>query len=162
MGQEEFMTARPLRPLGLACALLVVLLTVAGGLASGQTPKRGGILTSVLLEDPPGLLVHESATVSNVWPMSPCYSNVVYFHPLKPLDSPETVIPELAEKWSWQDNYRNLVLFLRKNVKWHDGHPFTSADVKYTFDVVREAKDAPARLRLSPRKDWYANVEAIE
>src|SRR5207249_2733260 len=39
---------------------------------------------------------------------------------------------------------------------------FSSADVKYTFDVVREAKDAPAKLRLSPRKDWYANVEAIE
>jgi peptide/nickel transport system substrate-binding protein len=72
------------------------------------------------------------------------------------------VIPELAEKWSWQDNYRNLVFFLRKNVKWHDGHPFTSADVKYTFDVVREAKDASAKLRLSPRKDWYANVDAIE
>jgi peptide/nickel transport system substrate-binding protein len=34
--------------------------------------------------------------------------------------------------------------------------------VKYTFDVVREAKDAPAKMRLSPRKDWYANVEAIE
>jgi peptide/nickel transport system substrate-binding protein len=162
MGQEDSMTARPLRPLVLGCALLAVLLAVAGGLASGQTPKRGCILASVLLEDPPGLMVHESATVSNVWPMSPCYSNLVYFHPLKPLDSPETVIPELAEKWSWQDNYRNLVFFLRKNVKWHDGHPFTSADVKYTFDVVREAKDAPARLRLSPRKDWYSNVDAIE
>jgi peptide/nickel transport system substrate-binding protein len=34
--------------------------------------------------------------------------------------------------------------------------------VKYTFDLVREAKDAPARLRINPRKDWYANVEAIE
>ncbi len=34
--------------------------------------------------------------------------------------------------------------------------------MKYTFDVVREAPDAPARLRINPRKDWYANVEAIE
>ena len=47
-------------------------------------------------------------------------------------------------------------------MKWHDGQPFTAKDVKYTFDVVREAADAPARLRLSPRKEWYANVEAIE
>ena len=74
----------------------------------------------------------------------------------------DTVVPELAERWSWQDNYRNLVFFLRKNVKWHDGKPFTSKDVKYTFDVVREAPDAPAKFRLSPRKDWYANVDAIE
>src|SRR6185503_518689 len=100
--------------------------------------------------------------ISNVWPMSPCYSNLVIFDPLKPLDSAETVIPELAEKWSWQDNYRNLVFFLRRDVKWHDGRPFTSADVKYTFDAVREAPDAVGKLRTSPRKDWYANVEAIE
>src|SRR5262249_54835315 len=66
------------------------------------------------------------------------------------------------EKWSWQDNYRNLVFFLRKGVKWHDGQPFTSKDVKYTFDMVREAPDAAGKLRINPRKDWYANVEHIE
>jgi len=144
--------------------LTLITAAVLGSLlaAEGQTPKRGGVLQSVLIEDPPGLLVHESATVSNVWPMSPCYSNLVFFHPQKPLESADTVIPELAEKWSWQDNYRNLVFFLRKNVRWHDGKPFTSRDVKYTFDVAREAPDAPAKFRLSARKDWWANVEAIE
>ncbi|MBF8288141.1 MAG: peptide ABC transporter substrate-binding protein [Candidatus Rokubacteria bacterium] len=148
-------------PLSLGLAILVGTLWAAFP-AGSQTPKRGGILNTLVIEDPPGLLIHESATVSNVWPMSPCYSNLVLFHPLKPLESAETVIPELAERWSWQDNYRNLVFFLRKNARWHDGQPFTSRDVKYTFDVVREAPDAPAKLRLSPRKDWYANVEAIE
>src|SRR5207237_8901767 len=77
-------------------------------------------------------------------------------------ESVDTIIGELAEKWSWQDNYRNLVFFLRKGVKWHDGQPFTSKDVKFTFDMLREAADAPAKLRINPRKDWYANVEAIE
>jgi peptide/nickel transport system substrate-binding protein len=143
----------------------LITILVAGAVALpavSQTPKRGGVLNSVLFEDPPGLTIHESSTVSNVWPMSPCYSNLVYFDPAKPLDTPDTVIPELAERWSWQDNFRNLVFFLRKNVKWHDGQPFTSKDVKYTFDMVREAKDAVGKARLSPRKDWYANVEAIE
>jgi peptide/nickel transport system substrate-binding protein len=148
----------------LALGLVILLAALAGGAppAESQMPKRGGILNSLVIEDPPGLLIHESATVSNVWPMMPCYSNLVLFDPLKPLESLDTVIPELAERWSWQDTYRNLVFFLRKNVKWHDGQPFTARDVKYTFDVVREAKDAPTRLRLSARKDWYANVEAIE
>ena len=155
------MSQRPMLPLFLGLAILVGTLAAAFP-AESQTPKRGGILNTLVIEDPPGLLIHESATVSNVWPMSPCYSNLVLFHPLKPLESAETVIPELAERWSWQDNYRNLVFFLRKNARWHDGHPFTSRDVKYTFDVVREAPDAPAKLRLSPRKDWYVNVEAIE
>src|SRR5204862_6175399 len=39
---------------------------------------------------------------------------------------------------------------------------FTSRDVKFTFDVLREAADAPAKLRINPRKDWYANIEAVE
>ncbi len=92
----------------------------------------------------------------------PCFNNLVLFDPLKKTESVDTIIGELAERWSWQDNYRNLVFFLRKNVKWHDGQPFTSKDVKYTFDMLREAPDAPAKLRINPRKDWYANVEAIE
>ena len=155
---------RPSLPSVIVALVILVTAALIAAPAEAQTPKpkRGGILNSVLTEDPPGLLVHESATISNVWPMSPCYSNLVIFDPLKPLDSAETVIPELAEKWSWQDNFRNLVFFLRKNVKWHDGRPFTSADVKYTFDAVREAPDSVGKLRTSPRKDWYANVEAIE
>src|SRR3990172_12098644 len=106
------MRGRSLLPLALGLVTLAAVLAAASLPAPAQTPKRCGILNSVLFEDPPGLTVHESSTVSNVWPVSPCYSNLVYFHPLKPLDSAETVIPELAERWSWQDNYRNLVVFL--------------------------------------------------
>src|SRR5207248_5386634 len=86
----------------------------------------------------------------------------VVYDPAKKTESLDTIIGDLAEKWSWQDNYRNLVFFLRKGVKWHDGQPFSSTDVKFTFDMVREAPDAAAKLRINPRKDWYANVEAIE
>jgi peptide/nickel transport system substrate-binding protein len=81
---------------------------------------------------------------------------------MKKQESADTVIPELAERWSWQYNYRTLVFFLRKDVKWHDGKPFTSQDVKYTFDMVRGAPDAKGKLRVNPRKLWYENVEGIE
>jgi len=142
-------------------AILVAALTFAAP-AHAQTPKRGGVLNAMLSEDPPGFSIHEAATISGIWPVMPCYSNLVLFDPLKQQETVDTVIPELAERWSWQDNYRNLVFFLRKNVRWHDGRPFTSKDVKYTFDVVRESPDAPAKLRLNPRKEWYANVDVIE
>jgi len=148
--------------LSLGVAFLAGWIITSGVQSRDQTPKRGGTLTSLIIEDPPGFLIHEAATTSVLWPMMPCYSNLVLFDQLKARETLETVVPELAERWSWQDNYRNLVFFLKKNVKWHDGRPFTSKDVKYTFDVVREAKDAPAKLRLSPRKEWYENVEAIE
>ena len=146
--------------------MLVAVVLAAAALATpalGQSPKSGGTLNLVLREDlAQGFAIHETATISVVWPAMPCLNNLVLFDPLKKTESLDTIIGELAEKWSWQDNYRNLVFFLRKGVKWHDGQPFTSKDVKFTFDMVRGAPDAQARLRINPRKDWYANVEAIE
>ena len=95
--------------------------------------------------------------------MMPCYSNLVIFDPLKPQETVDTVVPELAERWSWQDNSpQPRLLPPEERASGTTASRFTSKDVKHTFDVVREAPDAPAKLRLSPRKDWYANVEAIE
>ena len=94
----------PLRSAALALAaglaMLVTLAAGAGAPAGAQSakPKRGGVLNTVLIEDPPGLIIHESATVSNTWPMSPCYSNLVFFDPLKDQESMDTMIPELAER----------------------------------------------------------------
>jgi peptide/nickel transport system substrate-binding protein len=130
---------------------------------ASQTPKSGGILNVTQREDlPQGFAIHETQTSSTVFPSMPCFNNLVMYDPAKKVESMDSIIGDLAEKWSWQDNYRNLVFFLRKGVKWHDGQPFTSKDVKFTFDMVREAHDAPAKLRINPRKDWYANVDAIE
>jgi peptide/nickel transport system substrate-binding protein len=143
--------------------LCLVLTVLAVSPTAAQTPRSGGVLNLMQREDlATGFSIHETATIATVWPASPCFNNLVYFDPFKRAESADTVVPELAEKWSWQDGYRNLVFFLRRNVKWHDGQPFTSRDVKYTFDMVREAPDATAKLRVNPRKDWYANVEAVE
>src|SRR5207249_4845454 len=131
--------------------------------AYAQTPKPGGHLNIMLREDlSQGFAVHETSTISTSYPSLPCFNNLVFFDQLKRTESLETLVPELAEKWSWQDNYRNLVFFLRKDVKWHDGKPFTSQDVKYPFDAVRGAPDAKARLKVNPRKLWYEAIEAIE
>src|SRR5256712_6625131 len=148
----------------LFATLVLVLVAIALiAPATSQTPKSGGVLNVMLREDlSQGFSIHETSTISTVWPAMPCLSNLVLFDPLKKTESVDTIIGELAEKWSWQDNYRNLVFFLRKGGKWHDGQPFTSKDVKFTFDMVREGADAPAKLRINPRKDWYANVESIE
>src|SRR5216117_1629573 len=141
----------------------LALVIAFGTPAISQTPKAGGTLNITQREDlPQGFAIHETSTISTVWPAMPCLNNLVLFDPLKKTESVDTIIGELAEKWSWQDNYRNLVFFLRKGVKWHDGQPFTAKDVKFTFDMLREAPDAPAKLRINPRKDWYANVEAVE
>ncbi len=129
---------------------------------SAETPKSGGILNATLIEAPPSFSIHEEATVGAVWPVMPCYSNLVLFDPLKKQESPDSIILELAEKWTLQDSGKSLVFFLRKDVKWHDGRPFTSQDVKHTFDVVREAPGITTKLRVNPRQLWYENVASID
>src|SRR6185369_34593 len=141
----------------------LALLAVAASPSSAETPKSGGHLNLMQREDlSQGFAVHETSTIATSFPSLPCFNNLIVFDQTKRAETVENLVGELAEKWSWQDNYRNLVFFLRKNVKWHDGQPFTSKDVKFTFDMLREAPDAPAKLRINPRKDWYTNVEAIE
>jgi peptide/nickel transport system substrate-binding protein len=143
--------------------MLAAVLALVGGPAVGQTPKSGGWLNITQREDlPQGFAIHETGTISTSWPAMACLNNLVFFDPLKKVESVDTIIGELAEKWSWQDNYRNLVFFLRKGVKWHDGQPFTSKDVKFTYDMLREAPDAQGKLRINPRKDWYTNIQNIE
>src|SRR5437016_6441645 len=113
---------------------------------ASQTPKSGGVLNMMLREDlAQGFAIHETATISTMWPAMPCLNNLVLFDPMKPTHSVDTIIGELAERWSWQDSYRKLVFFLRKDVKWHDGRPFSATDVKYTFDLLHEGPDAPAK-----------------
>jgi peptide/nickel transport system substrate-binding protein len=157
------MRARILTSLIAVLAIAAVLLGGPPAMGQNRSPKTGGVLTLAQREETPqGFAIHETSTVSTTWPAMPCFSNLVLFDPGRPQESADTVIGELAEKWSWQDNYRNLIFFLRKGVKWHDGQPFTSKDVKFTFDMLREAPDAPAKLRINPRKEWYANVQSVE
>ncbi|HXH82161.1 MAG TPA: ABC transporter substrate-binding protein [Candidatus Tectomicrobia bacterium] len=152
------------RPLLAAVAVLGIAgVVLTGAPATGQAPRTGGVLTVAQREDTPqGFAIHETSTISTVWPAMPCFSNLVLYDPLKKQESEDTIIGELAEKWAWQDNARTLVFTLRKGVTWHDGQPFTSRDVKHTFDLLRESPDATAKLRINPRNDWYANVEAVE
>ncbi|PJF42569.1 MAG: hypothetical protein CUN55_09870 [Phototrophicales bacterium] len=49
------------------------------------------------------------------------------------------VVPDLAERWEVSRDGLEYVFVLRRDVLWHDGLPFTSADVAYTINVIRDA-----------------------
>ena len=149
-----------LRWWGTGMALALVLVSSVARAAS--EPTRGGVLNATLEESPPSFSIHEEATLATVWAIMPCYNNLTLFDPFQKQENLNTIIGELAEKWEWQDGGKALVFTLRRGVKWHDGQPFSGKDVKYTFDVVREAPGAPAKLRVNPRKLWYENVAGIE
>lgn len=53
--------------------------------------------------------------------------------------------PDLCESYDIQDGGRRVVFKLRTDVTWHDGHPFTADDVKFTFDRVLDKKTNTVR-----------------
>lgn len=48
------------------------------------------------------------------------------------LDANGGIVPVLATSWSSSADGKEITFKLREGVKWHDGKPFTSADVKYS------------------------------
>jgi peptide/nickel transport system substrate-binding protein len=45
--------------------------------------------------------------------------------------------PALATSWHYSADGKSITYALRKGVTWHDGKPFTAADVKYTWDITK-------------------------
>lgn len=61
-----------------------------------------------------------------------------------------TVIPDLAERWEVSDDSKTFTFYLRQDVKWHDGEPFTARDVKFTYDMILSPDvNSPRRADLA-------------
>ena len=110
-------------------------------------------------ENPPSMSIHEEATYSVNVSSMPIFSNLVMYDQHKAQNSVETIVPELATSWSWSADGKALTFKLREGVKWHDGKPFTSADVKCTFEML--SGKSQNRFRKNPRKDWFVNVTDV-
>jgi peptide/nickel transport system substrate-binding protein len=48
---------------------------------------------------------------------------------------------------------------LRRGVRWHDGQPFTAANVKCTWGLLTGR--GSENLRINPRKSWYNNLDTV-
>jgi peptide/nickel transport system substrate-binding protein len=77
----------------------------------------------------PGALNPAVTTSGNTHPVTD-----QIFNGLVGLDEQLHPVPELAERWEVEDEGRTYRFLLRRDVEWHDGTPFTSADVKFTFE----------------------------
>ncbi|MGY3620328.1 ABC transporter substrate-binding protein [Bradyrhizobium sp. USDA 10063] len=141
----------------LAVAALCWLATYDVSLAG--EPKSGGILRLYHRDSPGSASIHEGASYSFNVPFMPVFNNLVIFNQHVAQNSVDTIVPELAESWAWSDDKKKLTFKLRKDVKWHDGKPFTSADVKCTFDLLMGKSQQ--KFRQNPRKSWYDQVNDI-
>src|SRR5436190_23746150 len=138
---------RDFRSLGIA----VVALVLMGGAADAQ--KRGGILKTYDPDSPGGMSPQEEATVFARGPMMGVFNNLIMFDQHVPQNSLQSIVPDLATNWEWNEDGTALSFKLRQGVKWHDGKPFTAADVKCTWDLLMET--GSEKLRFNPRKASY-------
>lgn len=71
----------------------------------------------------------------------------------------ETVEPDLAEKWTISPDGTKYTFNLRKGVKWHDGKPFTAADVEFTYTTFLTkavtSRFAQALFVIKGAKEFY-------
>jgi peptide/nickel transport system substrate-binding protein len=146
------------RPLGrMVAAIVLAAASLVADVALAQ--KSGGTLRITHRDNPPSASIHEEATISTVMPFMSVFNNLVVFDPKTKQNKPDGIIPDLAESWAWGNDGKTLTFKLRSGVKWHDGKPFTSADVKCTWDGVIGKNEA--RLRKNPRKAWYFNLQDV-
>src|SRR5690242_20212639 len=138
-------------------AVALALFGLVGNHAAAQ--KSGGILRQYIIDSPASMSIHEETTVVAERPMMGVMNNLVIFDQHVAQNSLATVRPELATSWTWDEDGMRLTFKLRQGVKWHDGKPFTAADVKCTWELV-QGKTAE-KLRVNPRKGWYDNLAEI-
>jgi len=122
-------------------------LTLAGVplhlLAAG---KKGGVINAVVQPEPPGLMLG----ITQNGPTQMISGNI--YEGLLRYDEKINPLPSLATSWTVNKEGTLYTFKLKPGVTWHDGKPFTSADVVFSADVF--LRKTHARLR--------ANLAAVE
>jgi peptide/nickel transport system substrate-binding protein len=132
---------RSWREAALVCAVIVLAAFGAGACGTGEEsgsereappdkPVRGGTLTAAISSDP-GILNPATTTSGAVHEASE-----ILYNGLVSVNQDLEPVPELAESWEVEDGGATYRFTLRDGVKWHDGEPFTSGDVKFSFEKV--------------------------
>ena len=134
------------------CSLLLGSLVASGPAA--DTPRRGGVLLAVIGADPPSLDPHQESTFANIELVAPLYSTLLQ---IDPYHYPK-IIGDLATEWKISPDGLTYTFKLHPDVKFHDGSPLTSADVKASYDKIIFP---PAGVR-SVRKNAYTEITQVE
>src|SRR5215831_3022852 len=146
---------RALRALAAVGALLAA--TSAAETACAQ--KRGGVLKIYFFDSPASVSIHEETTAAGQGPVMGVFNNLVLYKQDVPQNSLQSIVPDLASEWSWDEDKTQLTFRLREGIKWHDSKPFTAKDVLCTWDLLTGR--SREKLRINPRKAWYRNLEDV-
>jgi len=131
-----------------------LLTTALAAPAKAEEPRRGGILNFAVGAEPPNYDCHANTSFAFTHPVRPHYNTLLRFVP----DNYPQVEGDLAESWEVSDDGLTYTFHLRQGVQFHDGSPFTSEDVRATYDRLRNPPDGVVSIRQAS----YADIESIE
>src|SRR5438105_8499817 len=139
-----------------------VLMAGAAAVAFGNTvsdvgaqqPKKGGTLQFAISAETPHYDNHGSDTYATLHFAAPFYSTLLRFN----LDKFPDVQGDLADKWDVAPDLMTYTFKLHPGVKFHDGSDLTSADVKASYDRLRN----PPQGVVSTRQATFGDIGTIE
>src|SRR5690348_4142516 len=114
---------------GVLAALASMVLAI-GAADPALAQKSGGTLKMYFFDSPASMSIHEEATIASQGPMQGVFNNLVMYDQHVAQTSLNSIVPDLASEWSLDEGKTELTFKLRDGVKWHDGKPFTTKDVK--------------------------------
>lgn len=127
------------RMLSLLLALAMVLSMAACGSSSAPAATTAGSTGDSTTGAGNGyVVIGQTSEVANLNPMQyprtpdSNVQNLIFSFLVKP-DASLNYEPDLAESWDISDDGTVYTFHLRKDVKWHDGEPFTADDVVFTL-----------------------------
>ncbi len=129
------------------CMILVITMASAitgckGGAGSGDGSSGSGSGSSTMAAGENTLIYgSQDYTAINPALFEHGEINMLLFAGLTAHDADNNVVPGLAEDWSFDENGRTYTFRLRKGLTFHDGQPLTSADVKFTLEMILDEKN---------------------
>jgi peptide/nickel transport system substrate-binding protein len=99
--------------------------------ATGEGARYGGVFVTSQISDPRTFNYIVAQETSSTIPLSLVFNGLVDQNFVT-----GEIEPDLAESWSLSPDRRTWTFRLRRGVKWHDGQPFTAADVDFTFRAI--------------------------
>ena len=132
---------------------------LASLIADRRRAKAGRHPKAHIIDSPASMSIHEETTVVAERPMMGVFNNLVMFDQHVAQNSLAVDPARSRHRLGMGRGRHRLTFHLRQGVKWHDGKPFTAADVKCTWDLL-QGKTAE-KLRVNPRKSWYNNLAEV-
>lgn len=67
------------------------------------------------------------------------------------------LVPVLAGKWEISPDHLTYTFYLKKNIQWSDGYPFTAKDVLFSFHRIMDPK-----VDAAPLRGYYQDIEKVD